>query len=103
MVNEKNITVEEELIVPDHPYQCIKCEINFHNKGYRFIINPRHRCWYDDEEVVEQLQFCPECGTQLSEDLETGDDYCSHCGLITRSSSEYVAGSKFDLPYGLKI
>lgn len=94
----------DEPITPEYPNQCIKCEINFHNKGYKFVINPRHTCWFEDEvEIVEQLHFCPECGTRLDNDLDKGDDYCPNCGLITRSSSEYTMGQKIRLPYGLKI
>ena len=100
MENSKNES-GKKLITPDHPHQCIKCEINFHNRGYKFIINPRHHCWFEEKTfLVEQLTICPECSTELEKDLDTDDDYCPKCGLITRSYSEYTAGQKVDLPYG---
>ena len=45
--------------------------------------------------------YYPECG----EDLEVDDEqvYCPQCGLVCMDSICYVAGFKYDLPYGLKL
>ena len=50
----------------------------------------------------EPLTLCPECGFDIVED-EWGEEYCPKCGTVTRSHSQYSAGFKHDLPYGLKI
>lgn len=44
---------------------------------------------------------CPDCQSIL----ETDEDiiYCPHCGLITQSSTTYVAGLKYRLPHGIKL
>lgn len=39
---------------------------------------------------------CPECEHSLEHEGET--IFCPHCGLITYTSIEYVAGQKIDLP-----
>ena len=59
---------------------------------------------YEDEDLIENLEKCPECKTftiQLSENRSY--EYCTRCGLITRASITYVAGRKIDLPYGILI
>jgi ribosomal protein S27AE len=43
---------------------------------------------------------CPECGNDLTPTEDEDEIYCTHCGLITSMSIEYVAGMKIDLPYG---
>lgn len=44
---------------------------------------------------------CPECNTQLIIDDET--IYCPGCGLVTQTSTDYVAGQKYFLPHGLRL
>lgn len=44
---------------------------------------------------------CPDCGDEIIQD-EWGEEYCNSCGLVTRSTYDYVAGFKIYLPYGLK-
>lgn len=44
---------------------------------------------------------CPECGDEIIQN-EWGEEYCNSCGLVTRSTYDYVAGFKIYLPYGLK-
>ena len=41
---------------------------------------------------------CPECDSPL-EDHEY-ETICTHCGLVTSTTIEYVAGQKIILPYG---
>lgn len=41
---------------------------------------------------------CPECDHELTTDDD--ETYCTHCGLVTSTSIEYVAGIKINLPYG---
>jgi len=59
----------------------------------------------DDEiEEVENTDKCPDCKTLTIVRSENRSyEYCTICGLITRASSDYVAGFKIDLPYGLLI
>jgi len=59
----------------------------------------------DDEiEEVENIDKCPNCKTLTIVRSENGsEEYCTQCGLITRASYDYVAGIKFDLPYGILI
>jgi len=57
-----------------------------------------------EEELSEDILECPECKTltiKLSEDQSY--EYCTHCGLITRASMEYVAGHRINLPYGILL
>lgn len=56
-----------------------------------------------DENIVEQLDFCPECETKTIIENEWGEEYCSQCGLIVRSPYTYVGGQRIILPYGIKI
>jgi len=44
---------------------------------------------------------CPECGEPLTVDDE--QVYCNNCGLVCLDSTEYTAGLKYTLPYGLKL
>jgi len=43
---------------------------------------------------------CPECGNELTSTLDQDETICTHCGLITSASIEYVGLRKIDLPYG---
>ena len=43
---------------------------------------------------------CPECNNQLDTTIDEDETICSHCGLITSMSIEYVAGFKIKLPHG---
>lgn len=43
-------------------------------------------------------EYCPECGDSLIHD-ET-ETYCQHCGLLTSSNIEYVAGIHIIFDYG---
>lgn len=45
--------------------------------------------------------YCPECGEPLTVDDE--QVYCPKCGLVCLDSTEYTAGLKYNLPYGLKL
>ena len=47
------------------------------------------------------LHKCPECRGTISSD-EQGEEFCTDCGLVTRTFYLYVAGQKITLPYGLK-
>lgn len=53
----------------------------------------------------ESLKYCPECGHEIEYSSTDDEDesYCTHCGLITSASIQYVAGIKIDLPYGLRL
>lgn len=45
--------------------------------------------------------FCPECYTPL--EYEEDEKYCPHCGLVTSTTVEYVAGQRISIPYGRMI
>ena len=50
------------------------------------------------------LNRCPECGGEIEYSSEDEDEaYCKECGLITSASIQYVAGTKIDLPYGIRL
>lgn len=49
----------------------------------------------------DNLSKCPDCRSEIIQD-EWGEEYCSECGLVTRSYYDYVAGQKVQFPYGLK-
>ena len=52
----------------------------------------------------ESLRYCPECGAEVEYSSEDEDEaYCTHCGLVTSASTQYVAGRKIDLPYGIRL
>ena len=52
----------------------------------------------------ESLKYCPECGAEVEYSSEDEDEACcTHCGLITSASSQYVAGVRIDLPYGIRL
>ena len=44
---------------------------------------------------------CPFCAHTLTNDNQ--QIYCPQCGLVCQDSTQYVAGEKICLPYGLKI
>ncbi|KZX11355.1 hypothetical protein MBORA_16000 [Methanobrevibacter oralis] len=46
---------------------------------------------------------CPECETKTIIENDWGEEYCSKCGLVVRTSFDYVGGLKINLPYGKKI
>ena len=52
-----------------------------------------------------QINFneCPECKKPVKHDEEHCLDYCTHCGLITRASTPYIAGIKIKYPYSILI
>lgn len=52
---------------------------------------------------VEQLDICPECESKTIIENDWGEEYCSKCGLVVRTSFDYVGGLKINLPYGKKI
>lgn len=57
-----------------------------------------------DIDIIDDPTICPECGKHtIKLDEEKCEEYCTQCGYITRASSRYVAGNKYDLPYGLII
>lgn len=49
----------------------------------------------------EPIYRCPECRSNIITD-EWGEEYCSNCGLVTRTHYQYVAGQSIVLPFGLK-
>ena len=50
------------------------------------------------------LNRCPECGGEIEYSSEDEDEaYCKECGLSTSASIQYVAGTKIDLPYGIRL
>ena len=52
----------------------------------------------------ESLRYCPECGAEVEYSYEDEDEaYCTHCGLVTSASIQYVAGRKINLPYGIRL
>jgi len=44
--------------------------------------------------------ICPECGNELTTTIDEDETICTHCGLITSASIEYVAGKRIIYPYG---
>lgn len=50
----------------------------------------------------EHINTCPECHSIIITD-EWGEEYCSNCGIVTRSFYQYVAGQKIKLHYGCKV
>lgn len=52
----------------------------------------------------QPLNRCPECGGLIEYSTEDEDEaYCTECGLVTSASSQYVAGVKIHLPYGIRL
>lgn len=49
----------------------------------------------------EPIYQCPICRGNIITD-NWGEEYCSVCGLVTRTQYPYVAGQKIHLDYGLK-
>lgn len=49
----------------------------------------------------EPIYRCPECRSNIITDT-WGEEYCSNCGLVTRTYYNYVAGKPIKLPFGLK-
>ena len=60
--------------------------------------NPR--LFYLHKFVKPLPTSCPECGNELTSTLDQDETICTHCGLITSASIEYVGLRKIDLPYG---
>ena len=57
-----------------------------------------------DISILDDPTICPECRTRtIILDEEKCEEYCTCCGTITRAASQYVAGEKIELPYGLII
>ena len=48
----------------------------------------------------QPLNICPECGNPIDYTEDEDEYYCTVCGLVTQSSTEYVAGQKIVLPFG---
>ena len=46
---------------------------------------------------------CPECKNKVIHDEEHALDYCTHCGLITRASLEYIGLRKAKHPYHITL
>ena len=49
----------------------------------------------------ENIYRCPECRGNIITD-DQGEEYCTDCGLVTRTQYSYTAGQPILLPYGLK-
>lgn len=57
-----------------------------------------------DISILDDPDICPVCHTRtIVLDEEKCEEYCTHCGTITRAASRYVAGEKIELAYGLII
>lgn len=50
----------------------------------------------------ENIYRCPECRGNIITDIDSGEEYCTCCGLVTRTHYPYVAGQRVTLDYGLK-
>ena len=50
----------------------------------------------------ENIYRCPECRGNIITDIDSGEEYCTCCGLVTRTHYPYVAGQRLMLDYGLK-
>ena len=73
---------------------------------YYYIMMPQRDTNTDDEvmDIPEDPEKCPECQTDtIRLSPNKSYEYCTQCGLITRASTEYVAGQLIDLPYGVII
>lgn len=57
--------------------------------------------WISKMSNHEPIYVCPNCQGSIITD-EWGEEYCSHCGLVTRTQTQYVAGQKIFLPFGIK-
>ena len=57
--------------------------------------------YIDNLQNKENIYRCPICGKDIITD-NMGEEYCSSCGLVTRTQYPYVAGQKIHLDYGLK-
>ena len=62
------------------------------------FLNPR--VFYLRTFIKPLPNTCPECGHDLDTTIDEDETICSHCGLITSMSIEYVAGQKIKLPHG---
>ena len=49
----------------------------------------------------ENIYRCPECRGNIITD-DWGEEYCTNCGLVTRTHYPYTAGQPISLPYGIK-
>ena len=70
-------------------------ERNMNDKKWN---NPR--LFYLKSFIKPLPQTCPECGNTLDTTIDEDETICSHCGLVTSASIEYVGLEKIDLPYG---
>lgn len=90
---------------PEERFHCISCEFFKDHVYDKLFLN--HECYRyseeDDSENQIDYEHCPECGCQLINDENSGEDYCPGCGLITTGSYSYVAGVKINYPYGLQL
>lgn len=50
----------------------------------------------------EPIYKCPLCNHSIITDIDSGEEYCSVCGLVTRTHYPYVAGQRLHLDYGVK-
>lgn len=71
----------------------------------KWLCPRQHKIWVRLCEIQKMQShippYCPECGEPLTVDDE--QVYCNHCGLVCMDSTEYTAGLKYHLPYGLKL
>lgn len=94
-----------------HRTQICKSHYNMRRKRIEKMIKENEKRWLNPRKYYinsflnhEPLNRCPECGGLIEYSSEDEDEaFCTECGLITSASSQYVAGVRIDLPYGLRL
>ena len=89
----------------------LKSHYNMRMKKQEKRIREQNKKWLNPRKYYinsflnhESLKYCPECQGEIEYSSEDEDEaYCTECGLIVTASSQYVAGFKIDLPYGLRL
>ena len=72
----------------------IRCNHELYSQLQRLI-------YIDSFKNKDKIYVCPECRSSIVSD-EWGEEYCSNCGLVTRTHYQYTAGQRLVLDYGLK-
>ena len=68
-------------------------------KPLKYTKRKRAKTW----SALIDFTECPECKNEIIHDEEHCLDYCKKCGLVTRASTPYVAGTKIEYPYSILI
>ena len=97
--------------ISGHTNPICKSHYNMRKKKIEKMIKENNKKWLNPRRYYinsflnhESLKYCPECGAEVEYSSEDEDEaYCTHCGLITSASSQYVAGQKIYLPYGIRL